>query len=129
MKKLLAFIGLSVGAMFASNAYAAHFQSPSGNIYCSGDNAEISCLIWETAGASGCTATIFRANRHGATRSCMSDVSSRALEHGWGGGSTLGYGQMVHGHGWSCTSAKSGMTCKTTTGRGFKLSRARSTTF
>ncbi|UXZ04692.1 DUF6636 domain-containing protein [Moraxella nasicaprae] len=135
MKTLTKF--LAVAGFLPLSALAVEFQSPSGNILCSGDEYElgyVSCFIMETDNArppiprpSSCDADWgqdFGLNRTGrAHMNCYSDFPYNQ------GARVLAYGQSVSGKGWTCTSQQSGMRCTNKDGRGFLLSRKKQTLF
>lgn len=119
MKKLLALLGLSFGAMLASNAYAVDFHSPTGNISCSGYNGGVDCVIWESNyGYRYCNSgsVMFSISTYSGTRiTCPYSIGS---------GRVLPYGQSLRGNGWTCSSAKTGITCRNYNGNGFLVRRA-----
>lgn len=138
MKKLLQATLLGAGTMLlATPALAQYFNSPSGNIYCAGDEGEngyVSCFIMDTTNSKppqpkpkDCDfdwGGMFAVERTGrAYMECYSDFpydpNARVLQ----------YGQSVNGKGWSCTSQTTGMRCVNSSGRGFQLSKSKQTLF
>lgn len=118
-----AFVGV------ASTASAVTFQSPSGNIICSSDSGGVLCHISQKNSSrairpvprdcGGDWGNDFYVGRTGrAELACVSDWVHSANAQ------VVAYGKTIKGNGWSCTSQKSGMTCKNNAGRGFSISRA-----
>ncbi|OOR89895.1 hypothetical protein B0181_05640 [Moraxella caviae] len=122
MKKVLAACGLLLSstafAGFGADSEAAfNFQTPSGNIYCVGDEyGEESFILCQIASV---TTGYFNYGVN-ARRSYANVVTNYAFSENR---ATLGYGQTVRGGVWSCTSQKTGLTCKNKKGNGFFLSR------
>lgn len=129
MKKFVAILSVALGTLIASNAYAdVYFKSPSGNIKCAADSSSVDCVILSTH--SGVSAPVYEdchANHVSLSSSgrpegiCESDFAYSGFA---GSVPVLGYGQTKRGNGWSCTSAKTGMTCRNSSGHGFSMSKA-----
>lgn len=134
MKKIL----LSLAVMGAMSAHAVSFQSPSGNITCVGDTKHtqgVECYIHTLS-----TSTIkppkdcpldfgqtFFVGRSGeAEVVCHGDVPDSAIADN---PKSLAYGQSIKGDGWTCSSAKAGMTCKNHGKHGFVLSKHKQSVF
>ena len=127
-----------LSASMVSNA-EVYFKTPSGNVICGGDMAHstsgVTCDIRERASdkpikpmPDWCPLDWggrFTLNRKKAELECYSDYPYIHPDEMM----VLNYGQTVRGNGWSCTSQKSGLTCKNTRGRGFFLSRKRQRIF
>lgn len=138
MKKLLQATLLGTGTMLlATPALAQYFNSPSGNIYCAGDEGEngyVSCFIMDTTNKKpalpkpkSCDydwGNDFGVGRSGkAHMNCYSDFAYDPNAR------TLGYGKSINGKGWTCTSQTTGMRCVNSSGRGFQLSKSKQTLF
>ena len=130
MRHVAALTVLLTGLIAAPSAARAHelfaFRSPSGNIGCQLDASAARCDIrardWspppEPAGCEvdyGQGLTISRTGSRGRFV-CAGDTAL-------GAGPTLAYGRTVRRGGISCTSQRSGVTCKNARGHGFRLSR------
>lgn len=134
MKKYLLTLLIGVTA----SAGAVTFSSPTGNIICVGDTDEIvgvECYIDNIQKSTvkkpaGCQLdwgqTFFVGRTGKAQVVCHGDVPESATAPYY---KPLGYGQTQYGKGWTCTSKKTGMTCKNQVGRGFTLSRNSQKTF
>ncbi len=134
MNRLLCFVVTAVCAMSAVQAYAeVGFKSPTGNIVCLGDydgTKGVECYIQKVDKATskkpkGCQLDwgqlFFVSNVGKGQVVCHGDVPA-ALAYDLV--QTLPYGKTIRGHGWRCTSQKTGMICKNNKGSGFSLSRA-----
>ncbi len=112
------------------------FHSPSGNIQCAiatGDYSFLRCDMRDltlsfTQGPADCefdwgnSFAVEETSTKGYL-ACVSDSVSDSA------GMELGYGATVTLGGYTCTSAKSGMTCQNSLGHGFSLSKARQSFF
>ncbi|MDO4897263.1 MAG: hypothetical protein Q3971_07860 [Moraxella sp.] len=136
MNKLI--LVLSALLLGAGTAHATAFKSPTGNIVCVGDTSVVGGVECHIKSVSRYTTTkpkdcdldwghTFFVGRTGRSEvSCHGDVPPSLDASGH---RTLAYGKTIRGNGWSCTSAKSGMTCKNQSGHGFKLSKANQRVF
>lgn len=131
MKKL----ALSAICLMASTFVWAEFQSPSKNITCKDFGTEVGCYISQNTAKkpalpkpADCDldwGDMFYVGKTGkASLECHGDMPVNTS-----GATTLAYGKTIKGNGWSCTSQKTGMTCKNSQGHGFTLSRAKQTVF
>jgi hypothetical protein len=129
---------LSFGAGAASAQDLQGFQTPSHNIYCTasgpmdGGPAELRCDVQHST-----------ARPRPTPRSCDLDYGDAFVLHPGGGaglmchGDTvadasdpvLEYGRGWSGHGMTCASQPTGLTCRNRQGHGFFLSRAAQTLF
>jgi hypothetical protein len=113
------------------------FHAPSGNIHCglyvSAESTGVRCDVYEMTARSynqapaGCEfdwGNSFAVDVTGkGYLACVSDAVADET------GLELGYGQEVSLGGITCTSAKTGMTCKNEGGHGFSVARARQKLF
>lgn len=132
--KLLAHALLTATALVGVSAFA-EFQSPSGNITCKDFGTEVGCYISDSTAKkpaqpkpADCDldwGNMFYVGKTGkASLECHGDMPVDTRN-----ATTLTYGKTIKGNGWQCTSAKTGMTCKNSQGRGFTLSRAKQKLF
>lgn len=124
MMKMLIPVFAVVGMVLTNQAIAeTYFNSPSGNIVCMGVNSGVYCTIHErntskpSCWGDGMT-SFYVPSRGKSELDCTSEYFYDDSAP------VLSYGQTMRGNGWSCTSQKSGMTCKNSAGRGFSLSRS-----
>lgn len=125
MKKILLGLTAMASCAFANSALAVDFKSPSGNIVCLGDSQGVYCQIFETNKGLSCEISLAGHGR-------VTNMNCDSYLGNWirnANPRVLAYGKTIKGNGWSCTSQKSGMTCKSSIGRGFSLSRASQRTF
>lgn len=125
VKQFCLMVGALVGVCLSSQVVAEnYFNSPSGNIACMGTDSGVYCTIneknkdelscWDEGITSFYVPSRGKSELDCSTSEYFYDESAPILA----------YGKTMRGNGWSCTSQKSGMTCKNNAGRGFSLSRS-----
>jgi hypothetical protein len=130
-------LGALLAVPAAASAKDVHFTTPSTNIDCRGEGAEISCLVEEASWPrrpprpADCDVDWFPtqvtlSRGRVSVGSCRGDVGPLCLT-GADGCTVLRYGRSVvlRRNGIRCTSRRSGLTCRTRngTGAGFKVAR------
>lgn len=127
MKKLILVMS-SLLMTLSATAYTypySDFESPSGNIRCSGAKDYVICAIDETAGnppiSRRCNSkNLFILRGTGKTEI---DCYDYIVFDPNAPTSILQYGQTIRDKNWQCTSTIDGMVCQNRQQRGFKLNR------
>jgi len=130
--KILAGLVVVSGSSLGNAAADEGFRTPSGNIMCYYSSGELRCDVMQMTNRppprpSDCEqdwGSAFAVTTRSARgfRICAGDTVA-------GNYRTLGYGKAWRRDGISCSSAKTGLTCKNRRGAGFQLSRAKQRVF
>jgi len=129
------YAAISSGVLVATLAFApvasavgmeSGFTTPSGNIACEADLNEngtraLHCVLFSASGTRGEKTWSMRPRGRAIVRYVQANVATETP--------TLRYGKTWRWHGITCTSRKSGLTCRNTAGHGWFLSRQRQRIF
>lgn len=123
-----------------SRDFAKVFATPSGNVLCGGnpirkadakpDTNDLYCLVYQNqAMPKNCKAQgqglEFVLNARGKAAMSCAGFEFEPYNEGQARTRIVNYGETVRGQGWECRSETSGLTCRNSEGRGFRVNRSR----